>query len=71
MCNLASADLLLISRDDFDRVLRHFLTEKWAVLRDALVHFNYFKFWDEETIRECCILSKLKDFTPNEVNYLA
>ncbi|XP_011698332.1 PREDICTED: uncharacterized protein LOC105456180 isoform X3 [Wasmannia auropunctata] len=59
-------DLLLISQNDFDNVLRGSLTKKWDVLRDALVHFNYFKLWDEETVRECCILSKLKDFKPNE-----
>jgi len=68
---LASVDLLLITQDDFNKILRSNLTKKWDVLRDALVHFNYFKLWDEETIRECCILSKLKDFKPNEVNNLA
>ncbi|XP_011871104.1 PREDICTED: uncharacterized protein LOC105563803 isoform X2 [Vollenhovia emeryi] len=62
-----SVDLLLITRDDFDNVLRGNLTKKWDVLHDALVHFNYFKLWDEETVRECCILSKLTDFKPNEV----
>ncbi|XP_067211516.1 uncharacterized protein [Linepithema humile] len=62
-----SVDLLLINQDDFDRILRNSLTKQWDVLRDALVHFNYFKLWDEETVRECCILSKLKDFKPNEV----
>ncbi|KAL0113759.1 hypothetical protein PUN28_012702 [Cardiocondyla obscurior] len=61
-----SVDLLVIARDDFDNVLRSSLTEKWDVLRDALVHFDYFKLWNEETIRECCILSKLKDFKANE-----
>lgn len=69
--HLASVDLLLITRDNFDSVLRGSLTKKWDILRDALVHFNYFKLWDEETERECCILSKLKDFKPNEVNDLA
>lgn len=69
--NLASVDLLLITRNDFDSVLRGSLIKKWDVLRDALVHFNYFKLWNEETVRECCILSKLKDFKPNEVNDLA
>ncbi|XP_012063936.1 PREDICTED: uncharacterized protein LOC105627259 [Atta cephalotes] len=62
-----SVDLLLITQDDFNKILRSNLTKKWDVLRDALVHFNYFKLWDEETIRECCILSKLKDFKSNEI----
>lgn len=64
---LASVDLLRVTRDDFDNVLRDALMKEWDVLRDALVHFDYFKAWDEETVRECCILSKLKDFAPNEV----
>ncbi|XP_018403857.1 PREDICTED: uncharacterized protein LOC108780593 [Cyphomyrmex costatus] len=62
-----SVDLLLINRDDFNNILRSSLTKKWDDLRDALVHFNYFKLWDEATVRECCILSKLKDFKPNEI----
>ncbi|KAG7204952.1 hypothetical protein KM043_005340 [Ampulex compressa] len=62
-----SVDLLFISREDFDGILRCTLMEEWDILQDALVHFNYFKSWDEETIRECCILSRLKDFKPDEV----
>ncbi|XP_076668702.1 uncharacterized protein LOC143369112 isoform X2 [Andrena cerasifolii] len=60
-------DLFLIPDDDFDKILRYTLMEEWDVLQDALVHFNYFKCWDEETIRECCILSRMKDFQPDEV----
>jgi len=64
---LAPIDLLLITEDDFDRILRPTLLKKWNILRDALVHFNYFKLWDEQTVRECCIISKLKNYKPNEV----
>ncbi|XP_076631746.1 uncharacterized protein LOC143346931 isoform X1 [Colletes latitarsis] len=63
----STVDCLLISRDNFDDILRHHLTKEWDVLQDALVHFNYFKSWDAETIRECCILSRMKDFQPDEV----
>ncbi|XP_015177482.1 PREDICTED: uncharacterized protein LOC107066930 [Polistes dominula] len=62
-----SVDLLLINLDDFNEILRDYLMDQWNILQDALVHFNYFERWDEETIRECCILSKLKDFQANEV----
>ncbi|XP_014470932.1 PREDICTED: uncharacterized protein LOC106742479 isoform X2 [Dinoponera quadriceps] len=62
-----SVDLLLVPQDDFDSTLRYVLLKKWNALRDALVHFNYFKWWNEETARECCILSKLKDFKTSEV----
>ncbi|CAK9796531.1 Cyclic nucleotide-binding domain-containing protein 2 [Anthophora plagiata] len=62
-----TVDLILISRQDFHDILRPTLKKEWDVLQDALVHFNYFKSWDEDTIRECCILSRLKDYQPDEV----
>lgn len=65
----ASVDLILISLDDFNAILKDNLMNEWNVLQDALINFNYFKSWDEETIRECCILSKLKHFQANEVLY--
>ncbi|XP_012264975.2 uncharacterized protein LOC105691214 [Athalia rosae] len=62
-----SVDLLTITRQDFNVVLRPWLTEQWEIFKDAIVNFNYFKGWDEETMRECCILSKVKDYQPEEV----
>ncbi|XP_076749689.1 uncharacterized protein LOC143422711 isoform X2 [Xylocopa sonorina] len=62
-----TVDLILIPRLEFDDILRSTLTKEWDMLQDALVHFNYFKSWDTETIRECCILSRLKDYQPDEV----
>ncbi|XP_046814974.1 uncharacterized protein LOC124422499 isoform X1 [Vespa crabro] len=62
-----SVDLILINLDDFNEILKDNLMNEWNVLQDALINFNYFKSWDEETIRECCILSKLKHFQANEV----
>lgn len=63
-------ELLFITKSDFDRLLKENLMKNWNVLQEALVTFNYFKAWDETTIRECCILSKIKDFSPNEVRVL-
>ncbi|XP_076182497.1 uncharacterized protein LOC143154337 isoform X2 [Ptiloglossa arizonensis] len=62
-----NVDLLLIPREDFDKILRPYLSKEWDVLQDALVHFDYFKSWDAETIRECCILSRIENFQPDEV----
>ncbi|XP_046489030.1 cyclic nucleotide-binding domain-containing protein 2 [Neodiprion pinetum] len=62
-----SVDLLTITREDFNVVLRPWLTEQWEIFKDAIVNFNYFKGWDEETMRECCILSKIRDYRPDEV----
>ncbi|XP_015433092.1 PREDICTED: uncharacterized protein LOC107189133 [Dufourea novaeangliae] len=60
-------DLLLIPREYFDKILRRHLSKEWDVLQDALVHFNYFRTWDKVTVRECCILSRMKDFRPGEI----
>ncbi|XP_011301105.1 uncharacterized protein [Fopius arisanus] len=60
-------DLFYITKSDFDKLLKKTLLKNWNVLQDALVTFNYFKTWDEVTVRECCILSKIKEFGPNEI----
>ncbi|XP_066591883.1 uncharacterized protein [Prorops nasuta] len=60
-------DLLVLTHDDFDDILKGLLLAEWDILQDALLHFNYFKGWDDQAKRECCILSKLKDFEPNEI----
>lgn len=60
-------DLLYLESSDFNRLLKSILLENWNILQGALKTFNYFKTWDETIVRECCILSKIKDFEPNEV----
>ncbi|XP_076660967.1 uncharacterized protein LOC143364561 [Halictus rubicundus] len=62
-----TVDLFLIPQKCFNMVLRPYLSSEWDILQDALVHFNYFKTWDRDTVRECCILSRMKDFRPDEV----
>ena len=64
---IARVDLFYIKREDFDRILKTTLLEEWDILQDAMVNFNYFKGWDQNMIRECCILSKVKNYKPNEV----
>ncbi|XP_061934225.1 uncharacterized protein LOC107994723 isoform X2 [Apis cerana] len=64
---LTSVDLILIPQNEFDDLVRPFLQKEWDLLQDALINFNYFKSWDEKTIRECCILSKIRDYQIDEV----
>lgn len=59
--------MILIPQNEFDDIVRPFLQKEWDLLRDALINFNYFKSWDEKTIRECCILSKIRDYQIDEV----
>lgn len=68
LCKIsAPVDLLLVTRKLFNEYLKDLLLEEWDILRDAIENFNYFKGWNEETMRECCILSKIVNFKPNEV----
>ncbi|XP_043469974.1 uncharacterized protein LOC122503478 [Leptopilina heterotoma] len=60
-------DLLYIARKDFNEILKFSLMEEWDIFQDALNNFNYFKGWDEKLMRECCILSKVKNYKPNEI----
>ncbi|KAG8038465.1 hypothetical protein G9C98_006161 [Cotesia typhae] len=62
-----AVDLFCLHKTDFDRLLKNILLQNWTILEDALVNFNYFKSWDDTTVRECCILSKIKDFEANEI----
>lgn len=63
----AAVELLYIAKPDFDHLLRDFLQDEWNVLADAVVSFDYFKGWSEEKKRECCVLSKLKDYNAEDV----
>ncbi|XP_011500873.1 PREDICTED: uncharacterized protein LOC105364592 [Ceratosolen solmsi marchali] len=60
-------DLLLVTKSTFNAYLKSMLMEEWDVLRDALINFNYFKGWTEETMRECYIVSKVHTFKENEI----
>ncbi|XP_058788737.1 cGMP-dependent protein kinase-like [Phymastichus coffea] len=62
-----ATDLLIIQKRAFNAHVRSVLLEEWAVLKDALVNFNYFKGWTDDTMLECCILSKIVTFKPNEI----
>ncbi|XP_029053416.1 uncharacterized protein LOC114880996 isoform X1 [Osmia bicornis bicornis] len=62
-----TVDLIFISSQDFEDILRPTLMKEWNALQEALIYFNYFKCWDEKMMRECCILSRLKEFQADEV----
>ncbi|XP_076277246.1 uncharacterized protein LOC143207530 isoform X2 [Lasioglossum baleicum] len=62
-----TVDLFLIPQKCFNKILRPYLSKEWDILQDALIHFNYFKTWSKDTVRECCILSRMKNFHPDEV----
>ncbi|XP_049292038.1 cGMP-dependent protein kinase 1-like isoform X2 [Anopheles funestus] len=50
------------STANFDRILRQTLLERWQQLQFALQRFDYFKYWTNAQVRECCLLSRIVTF---------
>ncbi|CAG5077782.1 Similar to CNBD2: Cyclic nucleotide-binding domain-containing protein 2 (Homo sapiens) [Cotesia congregata] len=63
-----AVDLICLHKTDFDRLLKNILLQNWTILQDALVNFNYFKSWDDTTVRECCILSHTQCLRPKSIS---
>uniref|UniRef100_A0A182KBM0 Cyclic nucleotide-binding domain-containing protein n=1 Tax=Anopheles christyi TaxID=43041 RepID=A0A182KBM0_9DIPT len=66
-CTTATdCELLCLGRTDFDRILKHTLLERWRQLQLALERFDYFKYWTNDQVRECCLLSRIVAFEPQQ-----
>ncbi|KAK4887833.1 hypothetical protein RN001_004104 [Aquatica leii] len=59
-------EFLRLRKGDFDVVLKATVQEQWNEICRAMNMFSYFRSWDEISIRECCILSKIQDFHMDE-----
>ncbi|XP_053681627.1 cyclic nucleotide-binding domain-containing protein 2-like [Sabethes cyaneus] len=59
-------ELLCVSRDDFVRLLEPTLRLQWSQMQEAIQRFQYFDHWNEDQIRECCILAKVSHFKPQQ-----
>ncbi|XP_063704422.1 uncharacterized protein LOC134833870 [Culicoides brevitarsis] len=62
-------ELLCIYREDFNRLLRPTLQRQWDQIQQAMSRFKYFSYWSTQQKEECCILSKIKQFSPNDIVY--
>lgn len=67
MSFLAHCELLCLKKDDFDVVLKSTVQKQWNEVHEAMRLFTYFDEWDDIAIRECCILSKMKSYVPDQV----
>uniref|UniRef100_A0A182QK65 Cyclic nucleotide-binding domain-containing protein n=1 Tax=Anopheles farauti TaxID=69004 RepID=A0A182QK65_9DIPT len=66
-CTTAThCELLCLHRADFDRILKRTLLERWRQLQLALARFDYFKYWTNDQVRECCLLSRIVAFEPQQ-----
>ncbi|XP_050093326.1 uncharacterized protein LOC126576198 [Anopheles aquasalis] len=59
-------ELLCVGREDFGRILKPTLLERWHQLERALARFDYFKYWNTDQIREACLLSRIVSYEPQQ-----
>ncbi|XP_053669706.1 uncharacterized protein LOC128720086 [Anopheles nili] len=66
-CTTATdCELLCLARADFERILQRTLLDHWRQVQRALERFDYFKYWTNDQVRECCILSHIVAFEPQQ-----
>ncbi|XP_044749826.1 uncharacterized protein LOC123310424 [Coccinella septempunctata] len=60
-------EMLVLRKEDFDAVLRSSVMAEWDEIRRCMSMFTYFNAWDEITLRDCCILSKVKYYGVEDI----
>lgn len=60
-------EMLVLRKEDFDSVLRSSVMAEWDEIRRCMSMFTYFNGWDEITLRDCCILSKVKYYGVDDI----
>lgn len=63
----AAVELLILKKDDFDRVLKASMQKQWDDISSALKQFPYFEDWNEVATRECCMLSDTITYYTHEI----
>uniref|UniRef100_A0A1B6KXH8 Cyclic nucleotide-binding domain-containing protein n=1 Tax=Graphocephala atropunctata TaxID=36148 RepID=A0A1B6KXH8_9HEMI len=65
--SLTAVELLILKKDDFDRVLKASMRKQWDEISSALRQFPYFDNWNDVATRECCMLSDTMAYSPQEI----
>lgn len=67
MFKKAATELLVLKKEDFGRVLQASIQKQWDEVQEALTQFPYFNAWPELARRECCLVSEIMNYTPQQV----
>ncbi|CAH1956244.1 unnamed protein product [Acanthoscelides obtectus] len=59
-------ELLMIKKEDFDRVLKATVLKSWEAISKTMNNLSYFKNWDNLTKRECAIIARTKSYATAE-----
>nr|CAI5831580.1 unnamed protein product [Callosobruchus analis] len=62
----APCELLMIKKEDFDRVLKATVLKSWEAISKIMNKLSYFKNWDNLTKRECAIIARTRSFEAGE-----
>lgn len=60
-------EFLKMSKDDFNNVMKATIRKKWDEVEDGMKKINYFDTWNSIQVRECCIISRMKEFEPGNI----
>lgn len=60
-------ELLVLYKEDFDQILKSTLEAKHENIKKALQRFEYFNNYTVEKIRECCVISKIEQYNPQDI----
>lgn len=66
---LSHCEFLRVYRSDFDYILKETIQTEWDKTLNALRMFSYFDDWEQVLLRECCVMSKLVEYEPDEIIY--
>lgn len=67
MFKKAAVELLILKKDDFERVLKASMQKQWDDISSALKQFPYFEDWNEVATRECCMLSDTMSYNTHDI----
>lgn len=66
---LAHTEMIVLHKHDFNVVLKSSLQAVWDQILSAMARFTYFDGWDDVSMRECCIYSKMKTYRMGNIVY--
>lgn len=64
---LTDCEMLKMWKEDFNAILKATIQNKWDEIQAGLKLFKCFNLWTSMQIRECCIISKLRNYVPGNI----
>lgn len=62
-------ELLCVYKSDFNDILYDTLKLQWDQVLQSLDRFEYFRQWTQTQLQECCMLAKIRQYSPLQTIY--